>query len=551
VTGKVVDVIARILRDEGVTELSCYPTTPMIDAAVRAGIRPVVCRQERVGVGIADGFSRVKAGDGFGVFAMQFGPGAENAFPGIASAYSDGIPLLCLPLGNSLDRAQMHPLFNAPAVYGPVTTFFESIRRPQDTVEVMRRAVNALRNGVPGPVMVEIPADVATMDVPDGGPDYVPVVTARSGADPAAVEAVVAALGAARHPVILAGRGILQARAAEALVELAEHLEIPVITTLGGKSAIPEDHPLALGAASIVASDVVIEQLGEADLVLALGASLTRHFLTAKVPPDATVVQLTRDPRDLNKTSRVEHPLVGDAGLVLTQLLDEVRRTGIGTANRTPESDVRLETARAAWRDKWGPKLTSDEVPITPYRVLHELMEATDPSETIVTHDSGSPRDQIVPFYRSGGPGTYLGWGKSHALGSGLGLIIGAKLAAPEKFCVALVGDAAFGMTGLDIETAQREGIAIALVVLNNSTMAIEIPNMIESHQVHQARDIGGDYAAIARAFGVETLRVDDPAELAGAFAHARETTAAGSCILVEVITNAETEFANRRAISA
>ncbi|WP_259313022.1 thiamine pyrophosphate-requiring protein [Capillimicrobium parvum] len=543
-------MIASALRAEGVEMLSCYPTTPMIDAATRAGIRPVVCRQERVGVGIADGYSRVTAGDGFGVFAMQFGPGAENAFPGIASAFSDGIPMLLLPLGNSLDRAQMRPLFDAAAAYAPVTTFYEAIRRPQDTGEVMRRAVNALRNGVPGPVMVEIPADVATMTVPDGAATYEPVIRARSMADPASVERVAAALGAARRPLIVAGRGVLAAGAAGELVGLAEELGLPVVTTLGGKSAIAETHPLSVGVASVVASDPVVDVLGDADLVLALGASLTRHFLTARLPASASIAQLTRDARDLNKTRHIAHPLVGDAALVLRQLRRAARDAGIDGPARAAAVAERIAKARRSWDRRWEPKLRSDEVPITPYRVLYEFMAATDPDATVVTHDSGSPRDQIVPFYRSGGPNTYLGWGKSHALGAGLGLIMGAKLAAPDRFCVAFVGDAAFGMTGLDIETAQRAGVAIALVVLNNATMAIEIPNMLESHERHRARDIGGDYAGIARALGVEALRVREPGELRPAFEQAQQVTATGRCIVIEVITSAETDFANRRVLS-
>jgi thiamine pyrophosphate-dependent acetolactate synthase large subunit-like protein len=137
-----------------------------------------------------------------------------------------------------------------------------------------------------------------------------------------------------------------------------------------------------------------------------------------------------------------------------------------------------LERVRAAWLAEWTPMLGSAEVPISPYRVIGEFMRTVDPRDAIVTHDSGSPRDQLLPFYRAVLPRSYLGWGKSHALGTGLGLIIGAKLAAPDKFCVNFMGDAAFGMTGLDFETAVRCGIPILTVVLNNSAMAIEIPHL-------------------------------------------------------------------------
>ena len=165
------------------------------------------------------------------------------------------------------------------------------------------------------------------------------------------------------------------------------------------------------------------------------------------------------------------------------------------------------------------------------------------------THDSGSPRDQIIPFYRATVPHSYVGCGKSHALGTGLGLIMGAKLAAPEKFCVNFMGDAAFGMTGLDLETAVRADIPILTIVLNNSTMAIELETMVVSHERYRGRDISGDYTAIARALGVCAERVEDPAEVGPAVRRARAHTEAGRAALIECVTSAETAFSLKRAL--
>ncbi len=190
--------------------------------------------------------------------------------------------------------------------------------------------------------------------------------------------------------------------------------------------------------------------------------------------------------------------------------------------------------------NEWMPKLTSSEVPINPYRVIWEFMQAVDPSTAIVTHDSGSPRDQIVPFYVATKPRSYIGWGKSHSLGTGLGLIIGAKLAAPEKFCANFMGDAAFGMTGLDFETSVRSRLPITTIVLNNSTMAIETETMPVAHKKFRSRDLGGDYSAIGRALGGISERVDDPAEIAGALGRAVKSNMAGKSVLVEFITSEE-----------
>src|SRR5499426_622577 len=169
---KIIDVISAILQREGVEFLSTYPTTPLIDAAAAIGIRPVLCRQERVGVGIADGFTRITNGKRIGVFAMQYGPGAENAFPGVATAYSDSVPMLILPLGHQRDRAQVFPLFSSARTYASVTKSVETLNQPEQVSEVMRRAFNLLKMGRPGPVMVEIPADVAIAEAGDASQSY-------------------------------------------------------------------------------------------------------------------------------------------------------------------------------------------------------------------------------------------------------------------------------------------------------------------------------------------------------------------------------------------
>jgi acetolactate synthase-1/2/3 large subunit len=195
------------------------------------------------------------------------------------------------------------------------------------------------------------------------------------------------------------------------------------------------------------------------------------------------------------------------------------------------------------------PKLTSDEVPMTPYRVIWEFMHAVNPADAIVTHDSGSPRDQLIPFYRAAAPRGYMGWGKSHALGTGLGLIMGAKLAAPDKFCVNFMGDAAFGMTGLDFETAVRCGIPITTVVLNNSSMAIERHALVVSHERYRTRDIGGHYADMGRAMGGQAERVEHPKEIAPAIERARKANAEGKAVLLEFITSEEIAFSHRRAL--
>jgi len=545
---KIVDAIAEILKREGVEFLSAYPTTPVIDAAAAAGIQPVLCRQERVGVGIADGYSRTTNGRRLGVFAMQYGPGAENAFPGVATAFSDSTPMLILPLGHQRDRAQVFPLFSSARTYASVTKWVETLNQAEQVSEVMRRAFNLLRMGRPGPVMVEIPADVAVAEVPEEALQYRPVKATCPAGNPRDVAAAARVLAEARRPVIHAGQGVLYAQACDELLELAELLQAPVMTTLEGKSAFPENHPLSLGTGGGgVMSGPVFQFLPRADVVFGIGCSFTRHGMATNIPAGKVLIHATNDERDLNKNSLADHPILGDAKLVLRQFIDAV--TDVLGARRERAGAVagEVQAARAAWLQEWMPKLTSDEVPITPYRVIWEFMQAIDPAAAIVTHDSGSPRNQLVPFYCATAPRGYMGWGKSHALGTGLGLIMGAKLAAPDKFCVNFMGDAAFGMTGLDFETAVRCGIPITTIVLNNSAMAIERHALVVSHDRYRTRDIGGSYADMGRAMGGQAERVEKPAEIAAAIERARKMNAEGKAVLIEFITSEEITFSHRR----
>jgi acetolactate synthase-1/2/3 large subunit len=543
----VMDAIAQILRREGISTLFCFPTTPIIEAAVAAGLRPIICRQERVGVDMASGFARTADGQPPAVFAMQYGPGAENAFPGIASAYSDSAPVLLLPLGHPRETAQLFPMFKSTRTYASVTKSVEEITLPGHVGPAMRRAFSHLKNGRLGPVMLEVPADVVRADLGTDAIAYDPVRAARSGGDPRDVDEAAKLMLEATSPLIYAGQGVLYAQASAELLALADLLQAPVMTSVDGKSVFPEDHPLSLGAGGIVYTGHGRHFLDQADVVLGIGCSFTPHRITSpSIAPGKKIIHATNDARDLYKTYAVDLPILGDAKLVLSQLLEAIKDR-LGSRARGRQAAQEIARLRQGWLETWKPKLTSAERPINPYRVISEFMQVVDPKDAIVTHDSGSPRDQVLPFYVATRPRGYIGWGKSHQLGTGLGLIIGAKIAAPDKFCVNFMGDAAFGMTGLDFETAVRSGVPILTVVLNNSTMAIEIPHMRLSHEKHKARDLGGNYAALARELGGWSERVEDPAEIAKAFRRARRQTEEGRACLLEFVTSAETAFSHRQ----
>lgn len=537
---RTIDAIAHILKREGVEYLATFPSTPLIDAVARLGIRPIVCRQERVGVGIADGYALVTNGRPPGVFAMQYGPGAESAFAGVATAFSDGVPVLLLPMGQPKESDGRFPHFSSVRTYDSVTRYAERIHYAGGVADTMRHAFARLKMGRPGPVLVEIPSDVADEEVEASVVEsYRPVKAAVSAADPADILRAAEALLDARNPIIHAGQGVMYAGASRELVEFAELVQVPVMTTLAGKSAFPEKHPLSLGAGgSGVMSGPAYHWLQKADLVFGIGTSFTRHGMTTAIPTGKVMVHATNDHVDIGSDYKIDYPVIGDARLVLLQFIeacsglldDESRREDGSAADEV--SGLKRE-----WLAEWMPVLTSDQVPITPYRVLGEFMKLADPAETIVTPDSGSTRRQFVAFYESMGPRTHLGWGKSHSLGSGLGLIMGAKLASPEKFAVNFMGDGAFGMVGLDFETAVRSGIPTLTVVYNNSMLAGEDTGNPTAHEKYGMADLGGDYAAMASAMGGWSERVEDPDEIAPALLRAKRATEEGQAALLEFIT--------------
>jgi acetolactate synthase I/II/III large subunit len=541
-------IIAEILKREGTEFLSCYPRNSLIEACAELDIRPILCRQERVGVGMADGYSRIKRGKRNGVFAAQAGPGIENAFPGVAQAYTENVPMLIIPAGLPLERQYVRPVFRAADVYRPVTKWSALAHSVQELPDLMRRAYHAMRSGKGGPVMVEVPNEVFEAEY-KGTLDYTPVPVQRAAPDPDAVKDAVRMLLAAKSPLILAGQGVLYAQASDQLAALAELVPAGVVTTNPGKSAIPESHPLALGASTRSRPKMFTEFMARADLVLAIGSSLTKTPFGPGVPAGKTIIHSTNDAGDINKEYRVDAALVGDAALVLDALIAEVDRQK-GAAGSTMRggnalASLKEEVAavKRAWRAEWAKHLDSDETPINQYRVIRDLMRTVDRDNVIITHDSGSPREQLLPFWETTTPGSYMGWGKSTQLGYGIGIIMGAKLAAPEKLCVNVMGDAAIGMTGMDIETAARNRIAILTIVFNNGVMAAERDVLPLSTKKFGALTVGGNYAKVAEGLNVASTRVEKPKDIVGAIKDAVRVTETGAPFLLEIVVKEGYDF--------
>ena len=398
------------------------------------------------------------------MFAAQAGPGIENAFPGIAQAYSENVPMLILPAGQALDRQYRHPTFDASEVYAPVTKWSARAHAVAEVPELMRRAFQAMRTGKGGPVLVEIPAEVWEEEL-QGELDYEPVVPQRAAPDPAALRKAAEMLATAEKPGALgrAGGALRRARATE-LVELAELVPAPVVATNPGKSAMPETYALACGSSTRSGPKMLFEFLRRADLVLRRrlqpDEDPVRPLDPARQDDRPFDQRPPRHPQGLPRRPRTDRRRRSWCSTGLIEAVGAIRREN-GGGRTLAEVSAEVAAVKAEWRAEWAAERDSDEVPINQYRIIRDLMENVDRDNVIITHDSGSPREQLLPMWETTASDSYIGWGKSTQLGYSLAVIMGAKLAAPEKLCINVMGDAAIGMTGMDLETAARDRIAI------------------------------------------------------------------------------------------
>ena len=538
--------VANILKQEGVEFVFCFPNNILIDAVADAGIRPIISRVERTAINMADGYTRINNGKKNGVCIFQAGPGIENAFSGVAQAYSDSSPILILPGHQGNKRVGMTSDFNASSNYQHVTKWADFVNSPDRINEMMRRAYTNLRIGRPQPVLLEMPTDVMTSQISDEAAMYNNVDSRRSAGDPRDIEATAALLLNADRPVIYAGQGVLYAEASDELTQLSELLGIPVLTTTLGKSAFPENHPLSLGTGGNTCTKMVGEFLRDADVVFGIGTSFQKTLASAPITPGKKIIQSTIDDKDINGEYEVNEVIIGDSKLVLQQLVEMIKQMKLPVdEERKFKTMEKISSIRQEFLSEWEPRLTSNTTPISPYRVVWELENNLDKANSIVTHDSGNPRDQIVPFYTATVPRGYLGWGNSTPLGAGFGLAMGAKLAEPTKTVVNLMGDTAVGMMGTDFETAVREEIGTITVIINNGAMGGYEKHMPIAIEKYNSKYTTGNYSEMAASLGAHSERITDPADIAASIKRAVEVSKSNQPVVLEFITREEPILSN------
>ena len=530
--------IARILKQEGVDWVSTFPVCRVNNALGKEGIPMLMMRDDRYAVAVADAFSRITAGNRIGVCTFQGGvnaAGMQYAYAGMAQAFEDGSPVLCItdgvPIGSSGNSQ-----FDVASSMKTVSKWFGYIDKPERVPEFMRRAFTMLRSGRPGPVILAVPDPTGTYD--ETADPYVTVKGWKSAPDPTDIRAAVDLLLKAQNPLIYAGEGVIYANASEELKSLAELVNAPVISTLKAKGAFPENHPLFVG----VRGDHVSNYLDKSDLVLAVGSSLSPGRFSHGIPNAATktIIHCNVDELHVNKVYSTAQAVIGDARFTLQALANEVssRTSEVKRNSEAVAIEVKLE--RDAGLEIYREAMASEEKPINPYRVYGDLMKVLDPYNSFITHESGNTRDQLSTVYDTLIPRGFLGWGNVSTLGFSLAAAIASKKAFPDRPSIAVTGEAGLGYMLGNLEVPLRNKLGITVVHISNGGFAGYGPGFWGpghdpfTHSVLGYDDV--DMSKVLGELGLHSERVREPSEVVPALERALAANESGQPSYIEFI---------------
>lgn len=530
--------IVRILKQEGVDWVSTFPVCRVNNALGREGLPMLMMRDDRYAVAVADAFSRITAGSRIGVCTFQGGvnaAGMQYAYAGLAQAYEDGSPVLCITDGVPAG-ANGNSQYDVTAAMKTVSKWYGYIDKPERTPEFMRRAFTMLRSGRPGPVVLAVPNATATYD--ETADPYRPVKGWKSAPDPSDVRTAVDLLLGASNPLIYAGEGVIYAGASDDLKALAERMNVPVITTLKAKGAFPEDHPLFVG----VRGDQVTHYLNKSDVILAIGSSLSPGRFSHGIPDAVkkTIILCNVDELHINKMIPTAHAVIGDARFTLQALHQEVLGRSSATGRAAGNVAAEVKAARDQGLARYRQVMASDEKPINPYRVYGDLMQVLDLRNSFVTHEFGNTRDQLSTVFDTLIPRGFLGWGNVSTLGFSLAAAVAAKKAFPDRASIAVTGEAGLGYMLGNLEVLLREKLGITVVHISNGGFAGYGPGFWGAghdpytHQVMGPDDV--DMSKVVGALGFHTERVTEPSKVIPALKRALAVNASGRPAYIEFI---------------
>ena len=530
--------IARILKQEGVEWVSTFPVCRVNNALGREGVPMVMMRDDRYAVAVADAFSRITAGSRIGVCTFQGGvnaAGMQYAYAGMAQAFEDGSPVLCITDGIPAGGAgnSQFDVFNSMTT---VSKWFGYIDKPERVPEFMRRAFTLLRSGRPGPVILAVPDPTGTYD--ETADPYQPVKGWKHGPVGEDVASAVDLLTRAEKPLIYAGEGVIYAGASQDLLAFAEMSNTPVVTTLKGKGAFPENHPLFVG----VRGDQVTSYLNNSDLIFAVGTSLSPGRFSHRIPNavNKTIIHCDVDDLHINRAYPTAQAVIGDARYALQALTEEL--SGRPDRSGSSREDVALEVKneKDAGMAQYLEAMSSDAKPINPYRVYAGLMEVLDPYNSFLTHESGNTRDQLSTVYDTLVPRGFLGWGNVSTLGFGWAASVAARLADPARPAVTVTGEAGLGYMLGNLEVALRQNLGITVAHISNGGFAGYGPGFWGpghdpfTHSVLGPDDV--DMSRVIGELGFHTERVSEPSEVVPALNRALAANASNRPAYIEFL---------------
>jgi len=533
---------------EAIFGLCGHTNIAFLDALGKSRIRFISTRHEQVAAHAADGYARVTGKPG--VVLTHLGPGLTNATTGVANAALDSIPMVVIAGDVPSHYYGRHPhqevnrLMDADQfeIYRPFCKRVYRVDRPADLPRIVERAFHLCQTGRPGPVLVDVPMDIFSADLPVNAFEQAPAEIARPTIDPAAAERVVTALADAERPVLYAGGGVLGARATAELVTLAEALELPIAHTLMGTGCVRSDHPLLLGMTGFWGTPIANDKCRTADVILAVGTRLAEanssswyRDITFSIPP-TRLIHIDVDEAEIGRNYPTELGVIADAKLALASLA--------AIANGRAHADrgaVREEIAcgRRAFSENWAHQWSSDQYPMRPERILAELKKAL-PEDAFIVTDVGWNKNGVGQQYPFSVPGSFITPSGLATMGFGAAAALGVKQAHPHRAAVALIGDGGFGAANpMLIATAMEADLPVIWVVMDN--MAFGTIAGLEAQHYDWSFgctfECGGrpyrvDFAAMARACGASGVMITSADELGPAL---REALAANKPALIQV----------------
>lgn len=517
-------MLARFLKDEGVEYIYGYPggaALHIYDALFRQDdVKHILVRHEQAATHMADGYARASGKPG--VVLVTSGPGATNAVTGIATAYMDSIPMvvLCGQVASHLIGEDAFQETDIVGVTRPIVKHSFSIRHPSDIPTVLKKAFYIASSGRPGPVVVDIPKD---MTAPTERYEYVyprkvklrsysPVSRGHTGQIRKAVELIMSA----RRPVIFAGGGVITGRASEALTALAHRLNIPVITSLMGLGAFPQNDPQSLGWPGMHGSYEANMAMHNSDLVLGVGVRFDDRVTNnvTRFCPDARIVHIDVDPSSISKTVHADVPIVGAADNVLNEMLNQI---GQRTEAQEP-LDEWWETINA-WRDERRGKLYEPAAagePLKPQQVVEAVHRVTHGDAYVVT-DVGQHQMFAAQYYKFNQPNRWISSSGLGTMGFGLPAAMGIKLNYPDEHVVLFTGEGSFQMMMQELSTCKQFGIPVKIVNLNNASLGMvrQWQDLnYKSRHAHSYMESLPDFEKLIEAYGFKAITVRTPEEL-------------------------------------